>query len=85
MKSTIPFLAGIIGSISVFQQAYKIYVTQKTRDISLWSYIFLFISALLWVIYGLLIKDYDLLIGSTIIIPPTLYIIFKKTCSTDLV
>ena len=84
MKSTIPFLAGIIGSISVFQQAYKIYVTQKTRDISLWSYIFLFISALLWVIYGLLVKDYDLLIGSTVIIPPTLYIIFKKACSTDL-
>ncbi len=84
MKSTIPFLAGIIASISVFQQAYKIYATQKTRDISLWSYIFLFISALLWVIYGLLIKDYDLLIGSTIIIPPTLYIVFKKACSTDL-
>jgi len=84
MKSTIPFLAGVIGSISVFQQAYKINVTQKTRDISLWSYIFLFISALLWVLYGLLIKDYNMLLGSTIIIPPTLYIIFKKACSRDL-
>ena len=84
MKSTIPFLAGVIGSISVFQQAYKINVTQKTRDVSIWSYIFLFISALLWVLYGLLIKDYNMLLGSTIIIPPILYIIFKKACSRDL-
>jgi len=75
---TLPIIAGIIGSLSVFQQAYKIYMTNKTRDISFISYLLLALSASIWIIYGFLINDKYLILGSMIIIPPTIYIIYKK-------
>ena len=75
---TLPIIAGIIGSLSVFQQAYKIYITNKTRDISFISYLLLALSASIWIIYGFLINDKYLILGSMIIIPPTIYIIYKK-------
>tara|TARA_B100000925_G_scaffold289704_1_gene273194 strand:+ start:1187 stop:1453 length:267 start_codon:yes stop_codon:yes gene_type:complete len=75
---SLPIIAGIIGSLSVFQQAYKIYITNKTRDISFISYLLLGLSASIWIIYGFLINDKYLILGSMIIIPPTMYIIYKK-------
>lgn len=80
---TLPIIAGLTGSLSVFQQAYKIYITNKARDISLISYSLLALSAFIWILYGFLINDKYLMLGSTIIIPPTLYIIYKKLQSIN--
>jgi hypothetical protein len=41
----LPLLAGSIGSISIFIQAYKIYLSKLTRDISLMSYLLLILSS----------------------------------------
>lgn len=79
---TLPIIAGLTGSLSVFQQAYKIYITNKSRDISLISFLLLALSAFIWVIYGFLKNDTYLILGSMIIIPPTLYIIYKKIQET---
>ena len=49
----LPIIAGIVGSISVFFQAYKIYITKLTRDISLTSYLLLILSSSIWIIYGI--------------------------------
>lgn len=40
----LPIVAGSIGSLSVFQQSYKIWETTNTRDISLISYLLLVFS-----------------------------------------
>lgn len=53
----LPLLAGSIGSISVFIQAYKIYLSKLTRDISLISYLLLILSSCIWIYYGIYKKD----------------------------
>jgi len=78
IQNILPYLAGSIGSFSVYQQSYKIYKTNKTRDISLYSYIISFISTLLWIIYGLFIHDFNISIASSFYLFPTIYIIIKK-------
>ena len=74
----LPLLAGSIGSISVFIQAYKIYVSKLTRDISLLSYLLLILSACIWIIYGIYIKDNNIILGSSIILFPSIFIIYYK-------
>ena len=73
-----PILAGSIGSLSIFQQAIKIFKTTNTRDISLSSFFLLFISAALWVSYGFVINDLFMCVGSSIIIPPSIFIVIYK-------
>ena len=74
----LPIIAGIVGSISVFFQAHKVYITKLTRDISLTSYLLLILSASIWIIYGIFIKDNNLIIGSSIILFPSAYIVIYK-------
>lgn len=74
----LPIVAGSIGSLSVFQQSYKIWKTTNTRDISLISYFLLFLSAVTWIIYGSLMKEINIIIGSSIIILPSVYIVIYK-------
>ena len=74
----LPIIAGIVGSISVFFQAHKIYITKLTRDISLTSYLLLILSSSIWIIYGIIIHDYNLIIGSSIILFPSFFIVIYK-------
>ena len=74
----LPLLAGSIGSISVFIQAYKIYLSKLTRDISLISYLLLILSSCIWIIYGIYKKDNYLIIGSSIILIPSIFIVYYK-------
>lgn len=74
----LPILAGSVGSLSIFQQALKIYNTTNTRDISLSSFFLLFLSASLWVSYGFVINDIFMCVGSSIIIPPSIFIVIYK-------
>ena len=75
----LPLLAGSIGSISVFIQAYKIYLSKLTRDISLISYLLLILSSCIWIYYGIYKKDNYLIIGSSIILIPSIFIVYYKT------
>ena len=74
----LPLIADSIGSISVFIQAYKIYVSKLTRDISLISYLLLILSACIWIIYGIYIKDNNIILGSSIILFPSIFIVYYK-------
>lgn len=74
----LPIVAGSIGSLSVFQQSYKIWETTNTRDISLISYLLLVFSAITWIVYGGYMKEMNIIIGSSIIILPSSYIVLYK-------
>ena len=74
----IPILAGIITAISQIPQANLIYKTNKTRDVSLCTYLLFSISSTLWLVYGYMIKDKGILIGQIIILPFVYYIFTKK-------
>lgn len=66
MTELIGFIAGSLVAISVFPQVYKSWRTRSTRDISLsWSLINL-AGQILWVVYGVVIGSYSLVIMSAI-------------------
>ena len=62
----IGFLAATSTTVAMIPQAMKIIKTKHTKDISLGMYSILTTGILLWLIYGILIKDYPLIFANGI-------------------
>ena len=68
----IGYVAVVIGAISIGPQIYKILKTKKVRDINFLFFFMRALSSVLYIIYGLLKKDY--VIFSSAIMPLVLEI-----------
>jgi len=55
-------LFGTLSGIANFPQAYKIFKRKSAKDISIITYSFLFMGALIWIFYGIEIKDFPIII-----------------------
>ncbi len=73
LTQIIGYGAGITTAIAILPQVTKSWKTRSTKDISLlWTLIYLF-SMLLWVTYGILLKEIPMII--TLSIETILYVI----------
>ena len=62
----IGLLAGTCTTVSFLPQVIKTFKLKEKRDISLSMYIILASGILLWIIYGLLIKDLPVILANSI-------------------
>jgi MtN3 and saliva related transmembrane protein len=69
--------AGLLSTICFIPQIYKIHKSNKTSDLSLITFIILFIAVFLWFIYGLLIKSKALFYTNILQLIIISYIIYK--------
>jgi len=69
--------AGLLSTICFIPQIYKIHKSNKTSDLSLITFIILFIAVFLWFIYGLLIKSKSLFYTNILQLIIISYIIYK--------
>jgi len=63
--SILSVLAAVFGTVSGlanFPQAYKIFKRKSAKDISILTYSFLFSGALVWILYGIEIANFPILI-----------------------
>ena len=70
-------IAGILSTIAFIPQAYKIFITNQTDDLDFFSFTLLSVIYLLWVIWGLLLNSYSIIIFSFIQLFLILYINMK--------
>jgi MtN3 and saliva related transmembrane protein len=68
-----PQIVEIIGAIAAFlttvswmPQAIKTITTGQTRDISLWAQVLLFIGILLWLVYGIYIGSWPIIVANIV-------------------
>jgi MtN3 and saliva related transmembrane protein len=78
MESLIGFLAGFLTTIAAIPQLVKTIRTKETKDISLLMYICLCTGILLWFIYGILIKDYPVILANGASLLFNLIVLFFK-------
>ena len=71
----IGMLAAACTTIAFFPQAYKVYKTHRTRDLSLPMYILFSIGILLWLIYGIMINNLPIISANTVTIILCAYIL----------
>jgi MtN3 and saliva related transmembrane protein len=62
----IGFVAALFTTSGFVPQVFRIFRTKSTRDISLTMYLVLAIGTLLWLIYGVMLKELPLIVANSI-------------------
>lgn len=60
----IGYIAAICTTVSFLPQAIKTIKTRETKDISLLMYILFIIGITLWLVYGVLLHEWPIIIGN---------------------
>jgi len=80
--SIIGVLAAIVSTINQLPQAYKTIRSKDTHSLSLWMYIMVWTATSLWLLYGILLNDFPLILSNSISIMPITYILWTKVRNT---
>tara|TARA_X000001036_G_scaffold254825_1_gene237223 strand:+ start:9179 stop:9442 length:264 start_codon:yes stop_codon:yes gene_type:complete len=75
---SIGFLAAICTTIAFLPQAWKIYKTKSSKDISLPTWIIFSFGVFLWLIYGILIMSFPLILANIFTLLLSLFILIFK-------
>ncbi|MBW2301993.1 MAG: SemiSWEET transporter [Deltaproteobacteria bacterium] len=79
MKSLIIGLAaGILCTLSFLPQVVKIFRTKQTKDLSLITFSMLSMGVFLWLIYGILIKEFPVIAANSVTLILALLIVIMK-------
>ena len=70
--------AAFLTTLAFVPQAVKIIRTRHTKDISLWMYILLNIGLVLWLTYGVLLRDPALILANSVTFILTFTILILK-------
>ena len=74
----IGFFAALCTTIAFLPQAIKVYQTKSTKDISLLMFLIFTIGVFSWLIYGLIINDYPVILANAITLILSLFILLYK-------
>ena len=82
MKFDVTTLIGLIAAIcttsSFLPQVIKTWKSKKTKDISFLMYAILAMGLLLWLVYGIIIRDFPLIMANSISLGLALCVLFLK-------
>ncbi len=78
MTDLLGILAAIGTTSSFIPQAYKVYRTKKTEDLSLGMFLLFCIGTFFWILYGFLIKSFPVTLANVLTFVMALYILFMK-------
>jgi uncharacterized protein with PQ loop repeat len=59
-------LAPILSCIQLFPQLHKTFTTKRVHDLSFWTIILIVVTNILWLLHGIFIYDYSLIIAGII-------------------
>lgn len=72
------FAAAFCTTIAFVPQAIKVYKTKHTKDISLVMFLLMNLGIVLWLIYGLMLNSYPIIIANAVTIVLAFYILARK-------
>jgi MtN3 and saliva related transmembrane protein len=70
--------AAAMGGVSLFPQVLKVLKTKSTKDISRETILILATSIFLWLIYGVLLKNFPIILANSFGLIQALIILFFK-------
>ena len=74
----IGFFAAFCTTIAFLPQAIKVYRTKSTKDISLYMFLIFTIGVLSWLIYGLIINDWPVILANAVTLILSFFILIYK-------
>ena len=62
LLETLATFVGIVGSVAMLPQIYRLFKRKSAKDISISTYSFLFVAGIIWVLYGINIQSLPLIV-----------------------
>ncbi|HAM98803.1 MAG TPA: hypothetical protein DCQ26_09360 [Marinilabiliales bacterium] len=78
LTSFIGFLAAILTTSAFIPQAYKTIRTRNTKGLSLFMYLIFSVGVALWLVYGISIGDYPVMVANAVTLVFALVILAFK-------
>jgi len=78
MDLILGYLAAFCTTAAFIPQALKVYKSKHTKDISIGMFSLMNVGIVLWLIYGLLITSYPIIIANSVTIIFAMYILITK-------
>ena len=78
MESYLGYLAAFCTTVAFIPQAVKVYKTKHTKDISLGMFSLLNFGFVFWLIYGIILNSYPIILANAITIIFAIYILVTK-------
>ena len=78
MQELIGYLAAFFTTIAFIPQAYKVFKTNQTKDLSLSLFLIFSLGVLMWLIYGIMLNSIPMIVANVITLSLSLYILYKK-------
>jgi MtN3 and saliva related transmembrane protein len=74
----IGFFAAFCTTIAFLPQAIKVYKTKSTKDISLYMFLIFTVGVFSWLIYGLIINDWPIILANAVTLVLSFFILIYK-------
>lgn len=78
MESYLGYLAAFCTTVAFIPQAIKVYKTKHTKDISLGTFSLLNAGLIFWLIYGLILNSYPIILANALTLIFAIYILVIK-------
>ncbi len=78
MESYLGYLAAFCTTVAFIPQAIKVYKTKHTKDISLGMFSLLNAGLIFWLIYGLALNSYPIILANALTLIFAIYILVIK-------
>lgn len=78
VATIIGLAAAVLSSLSMAPQVIKIFRTKKTDDLSLGAFGALASGLFLWLVYGILIREFPVIAGNAVGLAMVMYIVVIK-------
>ena len=78
MQELVGSIAAFLTTVAFVPQAYKVYKTNQTKDLSLFLFLIFSLGVIMWLIYGIMKEDSPIMIANSITLFLSLYILYKK-------
>jgi MtN3 and saliva related transmembrane protein len=78
MESILGYFAALCTTIAFIPQAVKVFKTKHTKDISLGMFSLLNFGFVLWLVYGIILQSYPIILANAITMVFAIYILITK-------
>ena len=78
MNNIIGFIAAIFTTAAFIPQAYKVFRTKKTKDISTGMFVLMSAGVALWTVYGFMIDSLPIVTANSVTLILAVYILAMK-------
>jgi MtN3 and saliva related transmembrane protein len=63
---TLATITGVVSSFAMLPQIYRIFKRKSAKDISIWTYLYMLVAGVIWILYGLNIQSFPIWISNLI-------------------